>query len=307
MNLDKVLYVEKEIGDLHLVWLQASNLYFQLEEPAWFVFKRIANQIEMEAVSEEFANRYDVGKEESSRFVIDMHNRIHEMNQPIGRTEGADKDANDASQQVFTPYSVYFYQVGDLLIKFLYETEWLEEYIHPLIDHLSVEGNQEAELVLFELFTINERVVFRLDGDIKGIWDEERSNYTKGKIFMELINLLHQKADDNWLMTVHASAITNKKKTILFSAPPGSGKTTIGALLQAEGFQVISDDFVPFDKDSFNAFPFPTAMSVKEGAVEVLNSLYHGLKDLPVNYISREKQVRYLPIENDKLDLIFPV
>jgi hypothetical protein len=129
----------------------------------------------------------------------------------------------------------------------------------------------------------------------------------KGNIFVELINVLHDKIDDDWLMTVHASAISNGRKTILFSAAAGSGKTTIAALLQARGYQLISDDFVPIDQDSFRAYPFPIAMSVKEGSLDLLTSHYPVLEDKPLNYINPEKSVRYLPVENIRMKMIFPV
>ena len=111
---------------------------------------------------------------------------------------------------------------------------------------------------------------------------------------MFLINVLHNKTDDDWLMTVHASALTNGRKTILFSAAPGNGKTTIAALLQNQGFRLISDDFVPIDRENFFAYPFPIAMSVKEGAMDLLASIYPTLEQKSLNYITPEKSVRYL-------------
>ena len=110
-------------------------------------------------------------------------------------------------------------------------------------------------------------------------------------------------------MTVHASAITNGKKTILFSAAPGNGKTTIAALLQAKGFQLISDDFVPIDRKLLCAYPFPIAMSVKQGSMDLLASHFPILEQKPLNYISSEKSVKYLAASHnpDFTKNIFPV
>jgi hypothetical protein len=126
---------------------------------------------------------------------------------------------------------------------------------------------------------------------------------------MFLINVIHDKTDADWLMTVHASAITNGKKTILFSAPPNRGKTTIAALLQSRGYQLISDDFVPIDRNFFRAYPFPIAMSVKQTSTDLLASFFPSLEQKPLNYISSEKSVRYLPaIDNtDVINCILPV
>lgn len=122
-------------------------------------------------------------------------------------------------------------------------------------------------------------------------------------------DVTHNKTDADWLMTVHASAITNRKKTILFSAPPNHGKTTIAALLQDRGYKLISDDFVPIESNSFMAYPFPIAMSVKQSSMDLLASIFPALEQKPLNYISPEKSVRFLP-PNDQADFannVFPV
>ncbi|MBK6281672.1 MAG: hypothetical protein IPF54_02465 [Draconibacterium sp.] len=68
-------------------------------------------------------------------------------------------------------------------------------------------------------------------------------------------------------MKAHASAVTNHKKTVLFSGSSGSGKTTLAALLLQKGFDLVSDDLVLFDKKK-RAYGFPSAMSVKNGALK---------------------------------------
>lgn len=298
-------YVKKKIGDFYLVWFQKSNLYFQLEEPAWFVFEKLAKLNKIEAVAKEFSLRCDVGIEESLVFVSDMKQRIDEMNKPLGSDDSETIPLEELNDYEYVPYSVYRYRMGEKVVQFSYAAAGLERYIHPLVEHLIVE-EKVSEVHLFEIFFYKERVVVRQNNNVLGTWGQDESNYTKGKIFLELINILHNKTDEDWLMTVHASAITNGRKSILFSAPPGSGKTTMAALLQAEGYHLISDDFVPFDRNSDNAYPFPIAMSVKQGAMELLTSLYPALKEKPLRHISKGKKVRYLPIENKQMKMVFP-
>ena len=80
-----------------------------------------------------------------------------------------------------------------------------------------------------------------------------------------------------YVAALHASAISDTKSTILFSAQAGSGKTTISSLLRASGLRLISDDFVPIDGITGLVFPFPTAVSVKEGSIPVLSPYYPSL------------------------------
>jgi hypothetical protein len=192
------------------------------------------------------------------------------------------------------------------VIEFTYETPWLEKFIHPLLKHLTTTDTFNKKHH-FELFFKNDEIVFRLDHQIKGIWTKNETEYIKGRIFIEMINVLFHKSENDWLMTVHASAVTNGNKTILFSADQGSGKTTFAALLLAHGYQVISDDFVPIEKSSFKAYPFPIALSVKEGALELISTHFPELKGNQLIRVSSEKNVKYLPVDTAIMEMIFPV
>lgn len=302
-----ISFVKTKLGPTFLIWLEKSNTYFQLEEPAWFVFRRISKQEKPGTIAWEFSHRYQVSLSESQDFVGEIWNKINGVNKSDSPEKNSELNKfEQLSHDVYEPYSVQQYQLGNQIIEFRFGFHWLENYIHPLISHLQITEKQNVS-ELFELFWFQDEIVFRMNKVVKGSWTNNESHLVKGKIFMELSNLLHNKAESDWLMTVHASAITNGRKTMLFSASPGSGKTTIAALLKANGYQLISDDFVPVDRENFHAFPFPVAMSVKKGSMEMLSSHYPDLENAALNYITDEKVVKYLPIRNETTNMIFPV
>ena len=301
-----VSYIKKKIGKSYLIWFQNSNLYFQLEEPAWYVFKKTVKRYKAETIAEKFSLRYGLGQEESLNFVVEIRQKINDMNRPLERSKYVEKPVEEIDKHVYSTYSRHCYDMQNKVIEFSYETSWLENYIHPLIKHLATneEFNDKSH---FELFTYKTRVYFRIDKKLIGSWEKEESHLTKGRIYLEFVNVLHNKSDDDWLMTVHASAISNGRKTILFSAAPGSGKSTIAALLQTQGFHIISDDFVPIEQSSFKAYPFPIALSVKEGSLELLQSHYPELENNPLITVNAEKKVKYLPVGNKIMSMVFPV
>lgn len=306
--MSTIPYLKKKIGNSYLVWFQNSNLYLQLEEPAWFVLRMTAKRYKTETIAKEFAIRYGIVSAESLKFVQEIRAEIEKINLPDKVQNAKDQFRENLTQYTFVPFSMHQYRLGEKLISFSYQTRNYENYIHPLICHLETK-EENTEMPLLELFAYHEKVVFRFNGEVYGIWSKDESHLVKGKIFMSLINLIHDKTDEDWLMTVHASAITNGRKTILFSAPPNHGKTTIAALLHDGGYRLISDDFVPIDRDSFKSYPFPIAMSVKVTSMELIGSIFPDLEQKTLNYISPEKSVRYLSI-NDGSDLkndVFPV
>lgn len=286
-------FLKKKIGLNYLIWLQKGNKYLLLEEPAWFVFNKLARKKKPVAIAHACAERYGITLEDCFSFVEDIQRAIEQMNQPSRMQSCRGDEILGLTNYLFNPYSIQQYRFGNALIQFSYESELFESYLHPLISHLetSETGNN---IPLFELFAFDDQIVFRLNGEVKGVWGYDETHLVKGLIFMNLVNVMFGKNDDFWLMTVHASAITNGKETILISAGPGSGKTTMAAMLQNKGYRLVSDDFVPIDKFSFCAWPFPIAMSVKPGAMSLLSSIYPELEQKPVNYITSEKIVRYL-------------
>lgn len=304
--MTKIPFVKTKIGPAIMVWLENSNTYLQLEEPAWYVFSKITRGYKTDTIATKFASKYNVDLNKCQIFISEIRNRLTEVNKHDFSEKVNDRNFENPNQYVYFPESIHSYKLGNQIIEFQYGSRWLERYIHPLISHLETSEITTIKKV-FELFSFGENVVFRLENEVKGSWTKDESHVVKGKIFMELTNIMHNKVETDWLMTVHASAITNGLKTILFSAAPGSGKTTIAALLQANGYHLISDDFVPVDQISFKAFPFPIAMSVKKGSMEMLTTHYPDLKNAELNYITDEKVVKYIPIKNEKMKMIFPV
>ena len=301
-------HIKKKIGNSYFVWFQNSNSFVQLEEPAWYVFQKTTHRSKPDTIARQFAIRYDITPEKSLSFVREIHTEIEKLNLPFPAQNESNQIPDNLKGYQFNSYSNHHYLLGDKLIAFACETRNFDYYIHPLISHLEVDAS-EKQMPLFELFDFEGHIVFRFDGEVKGVWGYDETHLVKGKIFSVLINVMHNKTDADWLMTVHASALTNRKKTILFSAPPGHGKTTIAALLRSRGFDLVSDDFVPIDRNNFCGYPFPIAMSVKEGSMDVLIPHFPTLEHKSLSYISPEKSVRYLPWNQDFeiSKAIFPV
>lgn len=307
-NMPKIPIVKKKIGQSYLVWFQNSNLYTQLEEPAWFVFRKTIKRNKAETIASECAIRYGLTFDECLKFVNDIRSNIQQMNQPVEISDRSENYPVELITKKFIPYSTKRYQLTDNLIEFSFESQKFESYFHPLISYL--ETNKTSDKIsYFELYEYEGRSVLRLNGEIKGIWNLDSTHKLIGFTYMSMINEMYNKNDDFWLMTVHAAALTNGRKTILFPAESGNGKTTMAAMLQNRGYQLLSDDLVPIDRHLFRGWPFPISMSVKQGAVEVLSSLYSDLEKKPTTKTAANKTVRYLsPDYNPEFfNLAFPI
>lgn len=296
--MNSVSSVSKKIGNTYFVWVKSSNQYLQFEEPAWIVYSKSEKKSTPDDIAKELTKKYGAALPESLKFVSDVQREFEKIvHAPNAKVEAIYNDENLINPPSFSV--AHNYEMNNRVFKFYFQNRYFENFIHPLISGFVIEGTGQPDSV-FELFGHENQIIFRVNGKTLEKWGLDETHLAKGKIFLELINLIYRKTDDDWLMTVHASALTNGEKSILFSAEPGSGKTTLAALLKARGYFLISDDFVPVEKKTFKAFPFPLAMSVKPGAMTVLSALYPELKSKPVNHISSQKSVRYLPLNLTK-------
>ncbi|MCX6240035.1 MAG: hypothetical protein NTY07_21235, partial [Bacteroidia bacterium] len=192
-------------------------------------------------------------------------------------------------------YSIRNYTINNKSITFSFESLWLENSIHPLFAHLETSGLATAD-VRFDLFRRDEQFGIRVTKGQSKTWFFDQPELQKGRAFIELLNTIYDKVEDDWMTILHGSAITDGSSTILFTAACGGGKSTIAALLQAHGLHVVSDDMVPVAAKTGRIYPFPSALSVKDGAIPVLLPWYPELEKTQIfNYPASDKQVRYLP------------
>lgn len=92
--------------------------------------------------------------------------------------------------------------------------------------------------------------------------------------------------EDTFLGTFHAAAIGREEGTVLMPGLSGAGKSTLTAFLCAHGWRYGGDDIVgiarPCGENRYPlVLPFCSAISVKDGALPVLEPYYPGLGHLP--------------------------
>ncbi len=289
--MDNIIYIHKKLNNSYLVWLKASNRYINLKKPAFDAFQLLAGNTEKRIIAEMLKENYGFDISLSQKLIENIDSLISEN---ISTEENSPeiKKVDNFESSVFIPCSTRQYQFNDKIFSVSFGSKNIEDWFHPIFSHHEL-LKTEAVHYHFELFSYNSRIVFRFwkTGECRNSGD--LPIFEIRGIFSKLANLIYNKAENDWLMTVHASAVTNKKKTVLITASSGSGKTTLAALLLKRNLHLVSDDFVSVDKQ-LNAYNFPSAMSVKRGALNSLLDFYPELKDKKEFHFSDEKKVRYL-------------
>lgn len=73
-------------------------------------------------------------------------------------------------------------------------------------------------------------------------------------------------------LLLHAATVERDGRALMLTGESGAGKSTLAALLGERGWRLMGDEFALIDLDRGKALPFPRAISLKNGAIAVMES-----------------------------------
>jgi hypothetical protein len=288
-------YIEQDIGEAHVVWFNNSGSFVLLEKPAYDVLNMYSKNIDSLKIVEYCQKQYFQLEQNIPQFVNEIIEYIDKLNEkkapPFWDTTKTYSDTH-----VLNVFSENQYLFGENYITIRYDNDNLKELIHPLFSHLETDKMRNSPFLL-ELIINEKSLILRCNDESIETFQLDDINYFKGAILKFLYSILHEKDVDAWMMTLHASGVVCNNEAVLFSAEAGSGKSTLSALLQANGYKLLSDDFLTADENAC-VYSFPSAISVKDGAVDVLSKYYPELINMPSKMAPNGKQVRYIHNRN---------
>ncbi|MHB0754278.1 hypothetical protein [Polaribacter sp. M15] len=307
MELKKALY--KVVENKTIAWFKNSNEYIVLEHTTAAILKDLDKAIPIAKIAKSLSQKIDVPLEKAKDFIVNLKSEVYDINNtPKEKTDHNNKDVKKPKSYEF----VKFYKVNNIIFKVSYLDEKELYYIHPKFAHLTVDATENYQNE-FEVFIDDNYIFLYVNNLYIGAWTSNEVHYFQGKFSMEFIQKIHQKPEEDWMGVFHASAISNGKKSMLFLGDSGNGKSTSLALLQANGFTCLADDFVPIDMEKKKVYSFPASISIKKNSLTTLLPLYPELETSAEFHFKRlNKIVRYLkPNNTDYLqhlpcnDLIF--
>lgn len=284
-------------NDVYVVWIAGVNRYIQLQEPAFEVFKLWAADVGIPAVVKACSARYALPRKESVRFVNEIITQLQQIIHPEA------KERNGAMYGEYSPAEAdYFvekvYRIGNFIFRFTYRDDYLQDLFHPLFHHFEMSPETQAGFD-FEIYSNNGSDFFRVNDGAPQVFPSSRVDLFQGAVFMEILSIIHAHNASEWMGVLHASAVSDGKKAVIFTAPSGSGKTTMALLMMAKGFSILSDDFVPMSMQTPEIYHFPASISVKAGAVPVLRDYFPRLPGLMHDSLPTDEF--YLPPQHENM------
>lgn len=278
-----------KLGTSNVVWLSAYNKYILAQPPA----EKIFEWFELGLSEAKMLNKSKIELELSDDLA---KNLIKEISAALSafKKEKEDKKVVIKTSEKIKYHHQRFYKILDKTFLFEYQNKKLEFLIHPKFGHLEV-NNLKKATAHFQLYTDIDGLNLVVNDRFIGRWPNHEDHYLAGKVFMQLIQTIHNKQENNWMATFHAAGISNGKDGLLVLGDSGSGKSTLSAILMASGYQILADDFLPFNASSKKMCYFPSALSIKRGAYNTVSSFFPEInKASEYDYPSMGKIVKYL-------------
>jgi hypothetical protein len=301
-------FLYKAIENKTITWSIDTNEYLVLENITADILKNLNKGISVNEIAKTLAKKLLVPLEETIDFILGLEKKIYTSKTNL-ETQKWSNDIDIKKPKEFK--FIKFYKINSIVFKVNFSNELELSDVHPKFSHLEIEATSfEHEFIVF---TKNNDTFLYVDDVFIGAWDQKEIHYFQGKFSMQLIQKIHQKEENEWMGVFHASAVSNEEKSILFLGDSGNGKSTSLAILQANGFTCLADDFVPMDVEKKEVYSFPASISIKKNSLNTLLPLYPELETSAEYYFkSLNKIVRYLEPNNSNFfahlpcnDLIF--
>jgi hypothetical protein len=282
--------VLKKIEEKSIVWFKNSNSYLVFEMEVAEILSKIDAKISLIEIRDWYSKKGQIPKEVILGFINDVSKIYTENNIPIAKEETNLDDI--VSPTLF--FSEKFYSIHKSVFKIQYETAYHESKIHPVFTHLEIEKSLDYNFK-YTIFNNYRSIFFLKNNNCIGQWNIDKEIHLfKGKLSMQLLIDIYDKPEKDWMGTFHGSAVSNGKESLLFLGDSGSGKSTSLALLNANGFNCIADDFVPIDWNK-DIYTYPAAISIKKKSVTTLLPYYPELENSAEYHFKKmNKIVRYL-------------
>jgi len=283
-------FLIKELKHKSIIWFKVSNTYVLIAHDTVKILKKISEGFSKNELFTFCLQQFQFSNEQTETVLNAVYRLIDQFNAPIN----IETNSTTELFKIKNYDSTKFYKIGDKIIKVSFETSDLEFLVHPKFAHLEVEHTVNS-ISHFKVGYSQNNIVFEVDTERVGTWEEKEVHYFQGKFSMVLLETIYKIEEKKWMAVLHASAISNGKNCILFTGDSGNGKSTLAALLVANGYTLFADDFVPIAAATKNVYYFPAAISIKENAVATLLPLFPELeKACLYNYEKLHKKVRYL-------------
>lgn len=272
-----------KINEQHLLWFKSSNRYVIVDNHINKLITLFVNHNEKTSFISAATERLKISNSESEVF-------YNEIDLLFSSTSFEEKNTTeplsfDTALRVFSET----YTVNDVTIQVNYSHQKIKELLHPQIAHLVTEKTFVTNPTVFDVFYADNTLFFYKNTVLIDSYEAKNYHILQGSFCMQLLCVINDKSEDDWLGTLHASTVSTGKEAILVIGKSGKGKSTFTAHAMASGLNLVADDFSPILAENKHVYSYPGAISIKSGAFESFSETIPDFDKLPLVFKGHEK------------------
>lgn len=262
----------QQIEENFILWFETSNNYIILNKTLMkilTIFIKVSDKTSfLNAIVQDKELNYSV--EEIASIYNDFTRFLKDQNTRPPLAE-ASITLFDDSNRIFNES----YLIDTHAVQIYFSSEQVKQFIHPQLMHLALEKQKTNEhTTIFDIYEDDNFLYLFKNKQFIGNYPLANYHLLQGRFAMELLCVLHDKEENDWLGTFHASTVSNGKESIMLVGDSGHGKSTFCALLMAAGLDLMADDITPVLAKDQDVYRYPSAISIKQGAFDMLKAYY---------------------------------
>ena len=285
-----ISYIKEKISNnTHIYWFKSSNKYVIVDKN----FSDLLSLKLKEVDNDKFLTKIKDLLKLSDRNYLEI---IQQMDEFISECTKSSNTKILKTDKISKPCKIHLdYNFNNKSLRVNFDSNENKNLIHPKFLHLQTENNQEISGELTVFSENNIIYLFNKDTCVGG-WKYDNMHEFQGKFSMEVTSFFYGKTEKDWMGVFHACAVANQTNALMLTGDSGSGKSSLTAILIANGYSFISDDFTPILSDDSCLYCYPSAISVKENFFSQASSIFKDFDKLESQYINYIKGwVKYLP------------
>lgn len=254
----------------YILWFEKPNNYIIINQELHNYFTQyFAAKNKLQFIKEiGFKEKLKNGVLDAEAVYNDISLFIEDQNKPSSTNESVVQHFNNNNRNFKESY-----QIDKHAVEIYFSSEKVKQYIHPQLMHLCCSSNAKKTTV-FDIYEESNTLFLFKNEVFIGSYELINYHLLQGRFTMELLCVLHNKKEHDWLGTFHASTVSNGKEAIMLVGDSGNGKSTFCAMLMASGFDLLADDITPVLSENKEVYHYPSAISIKQGAFEILNNYF---------------------------------
>ena len=151
------------------------------------------------------------------------------------------------------------YRLSDIPFCIRFYSAEIAAIFRSVLGHVEVPLSPLVKTV-FEVSSEGSRYVLKKDGNEIG--RESSPTGLRHSLIVEITRSSYPQMD--WLIFMHAGAIADGQRCIVFPGVAGCGKSTLVAALMYAGFRYVAEDLVPMSR-GFSVAPIPARLCIRDG------------------------------------------